>query len=517
MKNAFLAGLAAVFLVAFGAGIGVLLAVRDVRAPEAAAPSAEECETCDGGTDTLAANAKTTLFATMLGLNAGMGFITDHSTATLAETSWKSLADSPSYQTFLNSLESALPRAASLIAQTGFSSNRDVIGPFVWNVVQTEAGGAFDWSVADRVMAAAGDAGITESAVVYPYAAWDATETVPKERCAGIDFAYYDYKGGLPSDWDAYAKFLAAAVERYDGDGTDDMPGLATRVEAWEIANEVEGPCGAALADPDQYATLVKFSAPVIHGADPTAKVSNGGALEIVGGNGAPLDATREFWETFFADGAGASLDVFSIHYNREREGAKATSDVWQEHLDFFSGLLAQYRVNVPIWVGEFGTYAGTPKAQTPPPPPPGVTAKEPPVPPTQSEEFQAAWYFRYSVLGFASGVRRFFVDLQGADNTGIGGSALFSQTGQARPFLSTLQLLGANLEGFTSVEKIAEGQYRFETPHDTAYALWSGTLPAGLTEGAAYDVTGNEIASGALSGRVTFSEDAPVLVIVRK
>lgn len=515
MKKFILVCFGAFLLIAVGGGIGAIVAVR------LAEPSPSSTETTAYGeapsTDSLGASSKTTLFATMLGLNSSNGYRSDRSMEALAETSWKTLAESASYPKFLSTLEAALETNGQLIEQTGFSSNRDVIGPFVWNVVQAEEGAAYDWSLADRVMKAAGDAEITESAVVYPYAAWDATETVPKERCVGIDFTYYDYKGGLPTDWDAYGKFLTAMVERYDGDGTDDMPDLTTRVEAWEIANEVEGPCGAALADAANYAKLVKFSAPIIRAADPDALVSNGGALEIVGGNGSAIVATQEFWRTFFAEGGADVLDVLNIHYNREREGADETADIWQQHLDFFSGLLAERGLDLPIWVGEFGTYVGSPEARTPPPPPAGAPVLAVPTPPTQTEAFQAAWYFRYSVMGFASGARRFFVDLQGRDDTGIGGSALFSQTGEPRAFLSTLQLLGANLDGFTSVTKIADGQYRFETPTDTVYALWAGEMPAGVTNGSAYNVTGNELKTGKLSGLgVTFSEDEPVLVVVR-
>lgn len=42
----------------------------------------------------------------------------------------------------------------------------------------------------------------------------------------------------VPNDLDAYVAWVGATVERYDGDGTDDAPGIGKGVHAWEIDNE---------------------------------------------------------------------------------------------------------------------------------------------------------------------------------------------------------------------------------------------------------------------------------------
>lgn len=41
-----------------------------------------------------------------------------------------------------------------------------------------------------------------------------------------------------PSDMDQWLNYVRAVVERYDGDGIDDMPGLSTPIHAWQIENE---------------------------------------------------------------------------------------------------------------------------------------------------------------------------------------------------------------------------------------------------------------------------------------
>ena len=39
---------------------------------------------------------------------------------------------------------------------------------------------------------------------------------------------------------DSYKTFLLALVDRYDGDGNNDMPGLTKPIIHWEIMNEPE-------------------------------------------------------------------------------------------------------------------------------------------------------------------------------------------------------------------------------------------------------------------------------------
>lgn len=41
-----------------------------------------------------------------------------------------------------------------------------------------------------------------------------------------------------PTDMDQWLDYVAATVERYDGDGIDDMPGLLVPIHAWQVENE---------------------------------------------------------------------------------------------------------------------------------------------------------------------------------------------------------------------------------------------------------------------------------------
>ncbi len=42
----------------------------------------------------------------------------------------------------------------------------------------------------------------------------------------------------LPVDEAQYREFVEAVVERYDGDGIEDMPGLANPIRHWQLDNE---------------------------------------------------------------------------------------------------------------------------------------------------------------------------------------------------------------------------------------------------------------------------------------
>lgn len=470
---------------------------------------------------TVSIDQKTNFFGTMLAFNTNDGLRGTKNAEDLLAYGWDRIADdTTTYSAFISAVTSAFAKNANLVKQTNFSSNRDIVGAFVWNVIEPKKG-TYVWDLPDAVMLGAGQAGITQVAVIQPFAVWDQENntTANFSQCKAIDFGYYNNLAGPPTDWDAYRNFLTATVERYDGDGIDDMPGLQTRVEAWEIGNEYEGPCGGYYQNPSGYIELLKISYETIKATDPTALVLNAGALEI-GGFGSGPEVTKQFWRDFFEKGGDRYLDIFNFHYNRERIGALDSSDSWEEHLVFFKDHLKKSDGEKPMWVTEFGTYAGTPSTQSPPN---TNIHQQRPLLPTQSESFQAAWYFRYSIIGFAEGVERIFIGLQGGSEGGmggVGGSSLFNQgpgvDGQARAFLQTLQGLASILEGFDHVEKKADGQYLFSVSEKKIYALWEGSLPEALAGKTLYVMGIDGVISIHDATSLVFNEFSPILAWVK-
>lgn len=445
------------------------------------------------------------LFGTMLAFQSSQGFSGNSAFEEQAtDDGWEAFFAENS-ATFLSQMEKSFSQAQKKVQETKFSSNRDVVGAFSWNVVEASDGAEYDWSLADATVAAAQDAGVDYVATIYPYSNWASPDTVNPDTCVGIDFVYFDYKAGYPEDEEAYKDFLRAAVERYDGDGIEDMEGLTNPITMWEIANEVEGPCSGSLDDGQTYYELLKISYETIKEEQSDAVVINAGALEIVGSNDIEQDATMTFWEDFFAAGGAEYVDIFNFHYNRERFEPDANMDVYEQHLTFFRDLLDENGgENTKLWITEFGV--GT--AQD-------IDGNDVELDYRSKTDYtledQASWYLRYTVMGMSYGVERAFIDLSGGDGSGLGSSAFFSPDG-ARPFLGTLQALANAVEDYDSVEVLDEGQYLFSVDGESVYVLWDGNLPSEISGSVTViDVLGEESEMDASD--ISFSESSPVIV----
>jgi len=120
--------------------------------------------------------------------------------------------------------------------------------------------------------------------------------------------------------------------------------------------------------------------------------------------------------------------------------------------------------------------------------------------------------YFKYSILAFANGVKVVFIDLIGPDNGVVGSSMAFNTDGQPRLFLATLKMIGNRISGFSKIEKIATGQYKFTVGEKTIYALWSGTLPNEISgKVKVIDIKGQE--KNVDAAAIKLSTDQPVFI----
>ena len=425
---------------------------------------------------------KASQFGTMLAYNINDAAM-QAKTVKNIQNGWSGFRkDKTSYQALKNSLAVVSKERTAIIKKADFSVNREVAAYFTWNVIEPEKG-QYDWELTDAIVQAAKESGIKLTAVVQPFATWDQKNTYAPPECKALDFAYYDYKAGAPNDWNAYENFLTKLAERYKG-----------TVAYWEIGNEVEGGCGGFMDNAENYVKLLSISYKTIKKADPQARVLNGGALDVTG---IKSRERERLLKEFFELGGGQYIDYFNLHYNIERSGAGGAnpdSASFLDTLNFFNSLMEKNNGRKPLWITEFGTYSGTPSSQfsfqagagsqpsTQQQPKPdsqgGTTPKKQMSFPTQSQEFQAAWYFRNSIIGFANGANRIFIDLIGRDNDVIGGSAVFNLEGEPRLFATTLKTIAIKISGFSKAEKISEGQYRFMVNGKLVYVLWSGALP---------------------------------------
>lgn len=225
-------------------------------------------------------------------------------------------------------------------------------GWFPWNDVEPEEGD-FDWDYADDFITGhQNKEADCLLVVIFPYANWDQDACHSEEYEA--DFGKEKggaLKVGVPCDMDAYKNYLKKLVERYDGDGIDDMPGLKIPVKYWEICNEPSmqgGSTGGAgeelkffVGTSEEYVELLKASYEAIKEADPEAKVLHAG---IAGMN----QEFQDFWDPIYASDIGDYFDIANVH--------TISTDEKREDLYVakYTSFLSKYGLeDKPIWITE--------------------------------------------------------------------------------------------------------------------------------------------------------------------
>jgi len=155
-------------------------------------------------------------------------------------------------------------------------------GPFIWGKIEPKRG-EYDFSEADEVVQKAQSMGLNILATIWPYADWDQEEWGNIDRFVKKrDFPELPFSRYKPYDMKAYKEFVKVLVERYDGDGIDDMPGLERPIKYWEVINEpstsitskLEGKSyGFFKGDAKDYFEVLKVTYEAIKEADKDAKV----------------------------------------------------------------------------------------------------------------------------------------------------------------------------------------------------------------------------------------------------
>ncbi len=344
----------------------------------------------------------------------------------------------------------------------GFRWDRPHPGPFIWGKIEPVKG-FYDFSETDLYVKKAQELGIRVMATIWPYAEWDQEywrqqpgwqasqgfeELLPESR----------YK---PHDMEAYKAFVRALVERYDGDGVNDMPGLLQPIKHWEVINEPEmGLKGENLnffkGTPADYLEVVKATYEAVKEADPEAKILNGGIAYVP----ETADEWGLFWGEFFNLGGGQYIDIITFH-NLNPHVSKA--------LERLKGYLKAHGIDKPIWLTELQVAEGFDLEF-------GMIG----------EEEQAELVVKACVEGFAGGIEKIFYTAymessQVPEN--LAKSALIRADGTPKKAYYAYKTMIALLEGFSSVEALDEGLYRFSLPDLEVYVLYPGVrLPQTVT-----------------------------------
>jgi len=159
----------------------------------------------------------------------------------------------------------------------------------------------------------------------------------------------------MPINMAQYEDFVKASVERYDGDGIDDMPGLVNPVLYWQVSNEPN-----ALLRSD-FSVLQKITYQAIKQACLECKVVIGG---VSGFN--PEGYVQGFNERYvpiLEELDGQYIDVFDFHWygNATGEYRMFDSEAREDVLGYVRDSLVDYGFppDLPIWITEMGSYSG--------------------------------------------------------------------------------------------------------------------------------------------------------------
>lgn len=252
---------------------------------------------------------------------------------------------------------------------TGATWLRPNFGYFVWGVMQKDENAPIDFSQTDELVNQAQKRGLNLSVTLFPYADWDQKSKGDDCKVSADDEMLPRSKGdfvtpGLPyyrcnpNDWPAYAKWLTAVVERYDGDGQDDMRGLLFPVLYYEIGNEPDlakdpdsgGGMVFYLGTPENYAELLKKSYPAVKEASADARVL------IAAPAGVQLGFIK-YWERILSvPDIADSFDIANIHCisapNQDKNNPDSVS-AGDLNVTAYKNLLAKYNITKPIWVTE--------------------------------------------------------------------------------------------------------------------------------------------------------------------
>ena len=255
------------------------------------------------------------------------------------------------------------------IEETGATWLRPNFGYFVWGVMQKKENAPIDFSQTDKVVMQAQKRGLNLLITIFPFADWDQEAYGDKCKVSANDEMLPRNKGNFktpglpyyrcnPNNWAAYEKWLTALVERYDGDGKDDMKGLLSPILYYEIGNEPDltkdpkSDFGMVfyLDTPENYAKLLQRSYSAIKAANANAKVL------IAAPAGVQKEAI-EYWKKVLVSPKIADFfDIANVHclsapnQDKNEPASLSANDL---NVTAYKNLLASYKIEKPIWITE--------------------------------------------------------------------------------------------------------------------------------------------------------------------
>ena len=211
-------------------------------------------------------------------------------------------------------------------------------GPFIWNHIEKEKRN-FTWEEADEYVVYAQEHNQTILATIWPHANWEQKSCKRKKSRSpfGKKFTKYLSK---PCSMEDYKDFLLKLVDRYDGDGLNDMPGLTKPIKYWDVMNEPEFDMFFKGSKED-FIEIFNFSSKVI-------KEKQSDAVIVMAGAAGMFPKNKRYWKSVLPK-IKDHFDIANIHHISGPDG-KCDKELW---VDEFAALLKSVNVNKPIWLTE--------------------------------------------------------------------------------------------------------------------------------------------------------------------
>lgn len=344
-----------------------------------------------------------------------------------------------------------------------------------WGFVEPSQG-TYHYEFIDSTVSIAGRYGIKLLGTVIPLADWSQTCNPVNTSCGlftnGDFYFLNNNKTGAvcPADTSYFYQFVQQTVERYDGDGINDMPGLTLPITVWEFSSEPESPCVNNTApgyerDLDIFRRAMKAACP---------------ACQLLNGGWAGYMQDSAFWKTVIQD-KHSDIDIANIHCNDGRTNAPFNfTKMLYNQTNLFQQQIDQFSPDWNIWLTEWGIYCGQPTSL-----------------PLRTEEEQASLYAKIYCWCAANNITNVFYDLRTPATSSVGSASLLQENPSpkdslfARLFFYTQKLLEYEFRNCDSVRIVQMdtttglpgGDIRFYKAGNTYYVLWGlNNLPSGLS-----------------------------------
>ncbi len=376
----------------------------------------------------------------------------------------------------------------------------------IWFSIES-APGVYDWSSVDVEVKQLQEIGLDITMVLSPVmnAFGDERKQIAamaskysglleflRESDAAKQYKLYPHDELIP----VWISFLKAAVDRYDGNGQNDMPGLKSAVRNWHFVEEY--PC-PEIKDPRVYADLLKTTYETIKGADPKAKVIMAGLAGnflryfafmdglITDEDAGVIDSVmhpRAWWnanpvwktaKTGFEGVLEACKDYFDI---MDIHTYIIKENFMEPELAYIKQAMQRYGYSKPIWIieggGPFKNYPGKKAVNSPGDPYFGMG----------SEKENGEFVVKLLAMAAAAGVERqhWGLGLENSDDGYWDGpwkgmSLMDPDEHYKKPSYFNYKMMREKVADFTSCRDLSQGASRvfaFSTPRGDVYIAWN-------------------------------------------